>query len=116
MNWKLSLLAGGVALACFSAPAIAQVHVYIGGAPPPMRREVRPAMPGPGYVWTEGYWGNRGGRYVWMSGTWQRPPYEGASWSHQHYDHYQQGWQAHEGHWDHGDQGNQRDQRDEGRR
>ena len=113
MNWKMSLLAGGVALACFSAPAIAQVHVYIGGAPPPMRREVRPAMPGPGYVWTEGYWGNRGGRYVWMSGTWQRPPYEGAYWSHPHYDHYQQGWQAHEGHWDHEDHG---DHQDEGRR
>jgi hypothetical protein len=30
-----------------------------------------------------------------------RPPYEGAYWSHPHYDHYSEGWEMHEGHWDH---------------
>jgi hypothetical protein len=107
-NWKLNLLAGGVAFAAITAPAIGQIGIYIGRTPPPLRYEVRPAMPGEGYVWTEGYWGNQGGRYVWRAGAWQRPPYEGGYWSHPHYDHYQQGWQMHEGHWDHEDHGNQR--------
>jgi hypothetical protein len=96
-NWKLNLLAGGIALLAFTAPAIAQIHVYIGGAPPPLRYEVRPAMPGEGYVWTEGYWGDRGGRYVWMPGVWVRPPYAGASWSHPHWDH-----EDHDTHHDYG--------------
>ena len=109
-NWKMNLLAGGIVLAALTAPAIAQVHVYIGGAPPPMRREVRPAMPGAGFVWNEGYWGDRGGRYVWVPGVWVRPPYDGAYWSHPHYDHYQQGWQMHEGHWDHEDHDNHHDE------
>ena len=41
------------------APAIAQVGVYIGRTPPPLRYEVQGSMPGPGYVWTEGYWAGR---------------------------------------------------------
>jgi len=96
----MPLLAGAITLACLTAPAIAQIHVYIGSAPPPMRREVRAPMPGPGYIWTDGYWGTSRGRYVWMPGQWQRAPYEGATWHHPHYDHYQRGWQVHEGHWD----------------
>ena len=86
-NWKLRLLAG-VCIAAFTAPSFAQLSVYIGRTPPPLRREVRPAPPGEGYVWTEGYWGNAGGRYVWRPGVWTRPPYAGAYWSHPHYDHY----------------------------
>ena len=38
-------------------------------------------MPGEGYAWVDGYWGDRGGRYVWVPGVWQRPPYAGAYWS-----------------------------------
>jgi hypothetical protein len=108
-NWKLNLIAGGLVLAAFTAPAIAQVHVYIGRTPPPLRYEVRTASPGAGFVWTEGYWGDDGGRYVWHGGNWQRPPYEGAYWNHPHYDHYRQGWQMHEGHWDHEDHDNHHD-------
>ena len=55
-NWKLNLIAGGLVLAAFTASAAAQIHVYIGRTPPPLRYEVRPAMPGEGFVWTEGYW------------------------------------------------------------
>ena len=104
-NWKLNLLAGALTLTALTAPAIAQIHVYIGSAPPPLRYETRPPMPGQGYVWTDGYWANSGGHYVWRGGAWQRPPYAGAYWSHPHYDHYDRGWQVHEGHWDHEDHG-----------
>jgi WXXGXW repeat (2 copies) len=99
---------------------MSQIHVYIGRTPPPLRYEARPAMPGQGYIWTEGYWGVQNGRYVWVRGNWQRPPYDGAYYSHPHYDHYQQGWQFHEGHWDHEDHGDRHDDqgghRDDNRR
>ena len=104
-KWIVSaILASGL-----TAPAFAQVGIYIGRTPPPMRYEVEGPMPGPGYVWTEGYWAWGDGRYEWRRGAWQRPPYEGAYWSHPHYDHYQQGWAVHEGHWDHEDHGDHHD-------
>lgn len=104
------------AASTFAIPAFGQVHVYIGSAPPPVRYERRSPMPGDGYVWADGYWGVRDGRYVWVPGQWQRPPYAGAYWSHPHYDHYQEGWRMHEGHWDredHGDRHDDRDRRDD---
>ena len=57
------LLAGGL----FAAP-----HVAIGigiGVPAPVA-VVRPACPGPGYVWTDGYYGPSG---VWVAGFWAPP-------------------------------------------
>jgi hypothetical protein len=41
---------------------------------------VRPPMPGPDYVWIDGYWNFLGGRYVWVSGYWTLPPYIGGYW------------------------------------
>jgi hypothetical protein len=84
-----------LAASALAVPAFGQIHVYIGTAPPALRYD--------------GYWGDRGGRYVWVPGVWQRPPYAGAYWTHPHYDHYQQGWQVHEGHWDHEDHGDHHD-------
>jgi len=97
LNWI-----GGILIAMvFAIAASAQVGVYIGTAPPPLRHEQRSAMPGPGYAWVDGYWSPNGHHYRWVAGRWDHPPYEGASWNHPHYDHYRQGWQLHEGHWDH---------------
>ena len=53
----------------------------------------------------DGYWGTQGNRYVWVPGRWDRPPYQGAYWTHPHYDRYQDGWHMHEGHWDREDHG-----------
>ena len=69
-------------------------------------------MPGEGYLWVDGYWGVNGGRYVWVPGRWDRPPYAGAYWSHPHYDHYREGWRVHEGHWDRDDHGDRHDDHD----
>lgn len=103
----------GLIATALTIPSFGQIGIYIGHAPPPVRYETRPPMPGAGYVWVDGYWGVQGGRYVWAPGRWNRPPYEGAYWSHPHYDHYQQGWQLHEGHWDHEDHGNHGDHHDD---
>ena len=104
MNWFV----GAVAAVAVASPAFGQIGIYIGAPPPPIQYEAPPPMPGPGYVWQDGYWGNDGGRYLWRPGRWNQPPYPNAYWNHPHYDHYQQGWQMHEGHWDredHGDRG-----------
>jgi hypothetical protein len=102
---KIKWIASALLAAALTAPAFAQVGVYIGTPPPPLRYEVRPRMPGPGYAWSDGYWNVAGGRYVWAPGAWRRPPYSGAYWEHPHYDHYDRGWAYHEGHWDHEDHG-----------
>ena len=106
---KIKWLASAILAAGLTAPAFAGVGVYIGAPPPPLRYEAAPPMPGPGYVWTAGYWNWAGGRYVWAPGVWRRPPYAGAYWTHPHYDHYSNGWAYHEGHWDHEDHGDHHD-------
>jgi hypothetical protein len=55
--------------------------VLVDQAPPAAPVEVVTVAPAPGLVWVGGYWGWYGGRYVWTSGGWHRPPYAGASWS-----------------------------------
>jgi hypothetical protein len=116
-NWKLKLFVGALSLGVAAAVvpvSQGQINVIIGSSPPPVRYESRPQMPGPGFVWIDGYWGVNGNRYVWVPGHWNQPPYPGAYWSHPHYDRYQDGWHYHEGHWDREDHGDHQD--DNGRR
>jgi len=107
-NWKSKFLATALAATTFTAftvPALAQIGfgVVIGQTPPPLRWERRPPPPGEGFFWVDGYWGVDRGRYVWVPGHWDRPPFAGAYWSHGHWDRYPEGWRYHEGHWDHED-------------
>jgi hypothetical protein len=106
---RLNRIAGLLLGAVLSVPGSAQVSLYIGTPPPAIRYEQRGPEPGPGYAWVDGYWAPNGRHYRWVGGRWERPPYEGAVWSHSHYDHYRQGWQLHEGHWDHDDHSRDRD-------
>lgn len=57
---------------------------YTAPPPPPMPAYAvgyrRPPMPGPGWIWVDGYWGWGRGRYLWVNGYWARPPYGGAVW------------------------------------
>lgn len=95
-----------IASAAMVTPASAQISIRIGSPPPAIRYEEQGPMPGQGFVWIEGYWQPQGRHYRWVQGRWERPPYEGAYWSHPHYDHYRKGWQLHEGHWDREDHDN----------
>ena len=56
------------------------IGIRIGAPPPPRVLAVRPASPGPGWLWVEGYWYPVAGRYRWHAGYWTRPPYPGAVW------------------------------------
>ena len=107
MNKKISLttLAAAVLTLTFAAPGKAQVGfgVTIGTPPPPLRYEARPGIPGPGFIWVDGFWEPASGRYQWHPGHWERPPFEGAFYVHPHWDHYPDGWHMHEGYWAHED-------------
>jgi len=72
----------------------------IGPPPPPRVLRVRPASPGAGFVWVEGYWHPVGDHYKWRAGYWIRPPYDGAHWVAPHYE----GQMFFDGYWD-GDSG-----------
>jgi len=63
-------------------PAQAGVFVSVSFAPPVLPVYVQPAIPGPGYIWTPGYWAyDEDGGYYWVPGTWVLPPYAGALWT-----------------------------------
>jgi hypothetical protein len=60
-------------------PPVEQVFV-VRAAPPPLRVEARPRMPGAGYVWVSGSWAHQHGNWVWVAGRWDRPPRARAVW------------------------------------
>src|ERR1700688_3026395 len=72
------------------------IGIRIGPPPPPRVIAVRPPLPGPGYVWVDGYWYAVGGRYRWHEGYWTRPPYDGARWIGPRHD----GERFYGGYWD----------------
>ena len=100
---KTFLRAGLIAVALFFAlPVFAQISIGIRIGPPPAPRVValRPASPGPDYMWVEGYWSPVGNHYKWHDGYWSRPPYAGAHWVAPRHD----GERFFDGFWD-GDRG-----------
>jgi hypothetical protein len=66
-------------------------YVIVREAPPPVIVERRPSMPGPGYVWIDGYQHWNGQRYEWHRGEWTRPPRERAVWVAPRYEKHEQG-------------------------
>lgn len=66
-------------------PQNAEAAVYIGVSagfpPPPLPVYEQPPVPGPGYLWTPGYWAWDGAEYYWVPGTWVVAPFYGALWT-----------------------------------
>ncbi len=58
-----------------------QPEDYAQEPPPPLPDYEQPAIPGPGYIWTPGYWGWASAGYYWVPGVWVAPPYYGALWT-----------------------------------
>jgi hypothetical protein len=73
--------------------------VYVTQAPPAVRVEAQTVTPGPGYIWTPGYWRWNGATYIWVSGAWVRPPRTMAVWVPGHWVHRTRGWVWVAGHW-----------------
>lgn len=75
----MAALMVGVAPAA-SAQVAVGVSVRIG--PPPLRVvAVQPIAPGPGYLWTPGYWAYGPAGYYWVNGAWVMAPAPGMLWT-----------------------------------
>ncbi|MGD1095740.1 MAG: YXWGXW repeat-containing protein [Bryobacteraceae bacterium] len=60
-----------LAVALFAAGCIfgqVSIGISIGPPPPPRVLHLRPASPGPDFVWVDGYWYPVGGHYHWRAG------------------------------------------------
>lgn len=68
---------------------------------PPAPRVFGPVgvAPGPGFVWTDGYYDWVGGGWVWRSGRWARPPRRGYVWERPTYRPYRNGYRVRRGRW-----------------
>ena len=74
-------------MAIFAAPTTSQaatisVGISVGIAPPPIPIYAQPDCPGPGYMWTPGYWAyDPEDGYFWVPGTWVVAPAPGLLWT-----------------------------------
>ena len=67
----------GLLISAFSVASFGQVAVGISVriGPPMLPVYAQPICPGPGYIWTPGYWAwNDDGGYYWVPGTWVLAP------------------------------------------
>jgi hypothetical protein len=67
--------------------------------PPAPRAEYYGYAPGPGYVWTSGYYVWAGSGYNWVGGRWAVPPHPHAVWVSGHYVHHSGHAEYRPGHW-----------------
>jgi YXWGXW repeat-containing protein len=86
MNSNAKLIFGimfVLAILVLSSPAQAQiavgVSVHVG--PPALPVYAQPICPGPGYIWTPGYWAYGDEGYYWVPGTWVMAPAVGLLWT-----------------------------------
>ncbi|MHB8655976.1 MAG: YXWGXW repeat-containing protein [Terriglobia bacterium] len=74
-----------IALMILGAPSATRASVNIGVAvvvaPPPLPVYEQPLIPGPGYIWTPGYWAWGPDGYFWVPGTWVLAPFPGELWT-----------------------------------
>lgn len=82
------LVVGAMALLPAQASAAAgsggqvSVGISVRFGPPPLPYYAQPICPGPGYLWTPGYWAwDPVNGYYWVPGTWVMAPFPGALWT-----------------------------------
>lgn len=81
-NWSFVLLAAVIPLAlALSLSAQINIGVSVRIGPPAIPVYAQPMCPGPGYLWTPGYWAWGPGGYYWVPGTWVMPPAVGVVWT-----------------------------------
>jgi hypothetical protein len=76
----------------------AAIAVSISTAPPPLPVYEQPLCPGPGSIWTPGYWAYAGG-YYWVPGTWVLPPAVGLVWTPGYWGYDRRRYLWHAGYW-----------------
>lgn len=89
-----------VGLALSAAPALASAQGFeVTIAPPALRTEVQPPQPGPGFVWTPGYWNWNGAQHVWVNGQWAMPQQPGATYVPPRWERGRRGYRFEPGRW-----------------
>jgi YXWGXW repeat-containing protein/sporulation related protein len=83
----------------YPAPPRRDLVASIGIAPPPLPVYDQPLCPGPGYLWTPGYWAYAAGDYYWVPGTWVLPPAVGLVWTPGYWGYEGQRYVWHAGYW-----------------
>jgi hypothetical protein len=78
--------------------SFAQIGISIGIAPPPIPIYTQPYPPGPGYIWTPGYWAYDSG-YYWVPGAWFLPPRIGFLWTPGYWAYNGSSYYFNEGYW-----------------
>ncbi len=81
--------------------SFAGAYVSVGVAPPPLVEYEQPLVPGPGYIWTPGYWAYDEDGWFWVAGAWVLPPEPGLLWTpgYWDYDDYAGVYLWHAGYW-----------------
>ena len=79
VRWYVLVLTVIMAAASLSAWGAVFVSVAVG--PPALPVYTQPLCPGPGYIWTPGYWAWSPDGYYWVPGTWVLPPQVGFLWT-----------------------------------
>jgi hypothetical protein len=100
---QLAAMALFIGCAVALAPAAsAQISVGISVriGPPPLRvMAVQPMCPGPGYIWTPGYWAYGDVGYYWVPGAWVMAPRPGLLWTPGYWAYVGGGYRWHAGYW-----------------
>ena len=99
MKRKLLPLAAVLLGAILNACAVNAAYVMRYGPPPPPRYGMVDVAPGPGYVWTDGFWDWRGGNWSWVGGRWVHPPRPRAVWVPGNWSQTHHGWTFRRGYW-----------------
>jgi hypothetical protein len=89
------VMLGSVLSACAARGA----YMVSYGPPPPPRYAVVGVAPGPGYVWTEGFYDLRPGGWVWIPGRWMVAPRPRAVWVPAYWSRHGSHHRFHEGRW-----------------
>ncbi len=80
LRWmRLALVA--LILLVLPAASFGGVFISVGIAPPALPVYAQPICPGPGYMWTPGYWAYGPAGYYWVGGRWVLAPFVGALWT-----------------------------------
>ena len=83
----LLLLIAAMLAAPVKASARMTIGVTVSFGPPALPYYLQPPCPGPGYIWTPGYWAwDPAYGYFWVPGTWVMPPFVGALWTPGYWD------------------------------
>ena len=75
------MVLGLLAVPSVPSKASVAIGVSVNLAPPLLPIYEQPPIPGPGYIWTPGYWAWGPEGYYWVPGTWVYPPVVGVLWT-----------------------------------